>query len=72
MEKIQNIKIWNFPKLDHQHITNGCNECNLRHIGICEIIKESELKFLSSLSTNIIFKKKSELIQKGDQSNFVY
>ena len=72
MEKIQNIKIWNFPILEHVQIAIECNDCNLRNIGICEIIKESELRFLSNLSTNIIFKKNSEIIQKGDQSNFVY
>lgn len=72
MESLQNIKKSNLQIVDHVHIVQGCNDCNIRHISICEIVKESELDFLTNLSKNIIFKKNSELFQQGDESKFVY
>ena len=68
----KNIKIIDASPEHILNIKEGCSECILRKISICDMVTKSELNLLEDLSSNVYFSKNVNLFHLGDQSNFVY
>jgi CRP/FNR family transcriptional regulator, anaerobic regulatory protein len=49
-----------------------CDHCIVRHISMCSVLQEDEIKELSKISSDIIKTSKQTIFSEGDDADYLY